>query len=172
MNVHLHWEGICWLAAYGSQCSRLGFNLFICMFDVLLGATGLKSFQKVMSSLSKHNCRKIHVCFWKRDVPFTRSSQLWFFVGLWNLGIQLKLLAVAHLAKLTKITFDLLQIQWHFAPLFWKNVQLENNRLIFESHTVSCSKNGCCATSSMHLQEWGSCTFLASLHTFYEMLLT
>lgn len=28
-----------------------------------------------------------------------------------NLGVQLKLSAVAHLAKLTKITFDLLQMQ-------------------------------------------------------------
>lgn len=71
-----------------------------------------------------------------------------FLVGMWNLGIQLKLSAVAHLAKLTKITFDLLQIQWHFTLSFWKNMQLENNILIFESQSVSCNKNGCCATSS------------------------
>lgn len=70
-----------------------------------------------------------------------------------NLGIQLKLSADAHLAKLMKITFDLLQMQWHFALSFWKNLQLEKNILGFESQTVSYNKNGCCATSSMHLQE-------------------
>lgn len=46
VNVHFHWEGICWLAAYGSQYSCLGFNLFVWMFDVVLGVIGLKSFQK------------------------------------------------------------------------------------------------------------------------------
>lgn len=95
----------------------------------------------------------MHVCFWKIDIPFTRQVLSYGFGGDVESGYPVKISAVAHLAKLTKITFDLLQIQWHFTLPFWKNMQLEKNVLIFESQSVSCNKNGCCAASSTCLQE-------------------
>lgn len=122
------------------------------MFDVLLGVTGLKSFQKYCPASENVTAEKF-ICLWKIDVPFTRWVLSCGFGGGVKPGYPVKTSAVALLAKLTKMTFDLLEIQWHFALSFWKNMQLEKDIVIFESQTVSCNKNGCCAASSMHLQE-------------------
>lgn len=46
----------------------------------------------------------MHVYFWKIDVLSLANRCLpVFLAGVWNLGIQLKLSAIAYLAKLTKL---------------------------------------------------------------------
>lgn len=95
------------------------------MFDVLLGVIGLKSFQKSYPASQNMTAEKYMFVFGKEMFLLQDRCSALVLVGVWNLGIWLKLAAVAHLAKLTKITFDLLQIQWNFALSFWKKCSLK-----------------------------------------------
>jgi len=81
------------------------------MFDVLLGVIGLKSFQKSYPASQNIPPEKYMLTFGKLMFSLGNRCLLTFLEGVWNVGKQLKLPAVARLAKLTEIIFDLLQIQ-------------------------------------------------------------
>lgn len=82
------------------------------MFDALLGVIGLNSFQKPYP-VSKCHSRKIHTSG-KKDVLSNGSLPVFLALkgrALKDLGIQLQLSTIALSTKLTKMFFDLLQIQ-------------------------------------------------------------
>lgn len=147
VNVPFHWEGICRLSACGSQHSCLGFNLFVWMFDVLLGVRGLNSFQNSYPASQNGTPEK-------NANRFTFGGRKWPFHGRGCLPVLLALKAKREIWASTE-NFQLLltQPRWKkkqsaaffkysdvLCWCFWQNCSFKRIKLLLKPKLFLATK--------------------------------